>query len=233
MHIILVGRGGMAQAIETACIVREIGFTRFADDLDETSFNHENLVAIHFGSGRQLPHLIEFCKNRRIPIIQGSTDLNVSLPSTIGQNVAIINAPNLSLPMIRFMSAFPAFAQAIGLGMKMSVIESHQDTKVDVSGTARAIVTVLGNPESSIKSVRDPDIQLLLGVPGEHLSCHAHHKFIFIGQGVEIRVSTKISGRSTYTDGALTLAQKLTSLRAPLKNGIYGLEDISHIFSTL
>jgi len=230
MHILLVGQGNMAKTVETVCATRRIKFTRFGEDFDYSNPAYGKPVAVHFGSGRQLLPLIELCTERHMPIIQGSTKLTGPLPSD--RAVAIISAPNLSLPMIRFVGAFPAFAQAIKAGMEARIVESHQSKKVDTSGTARAVAKFLGISESSIKSVRDPDIQLTLNVPEEHLSGHAYHDFIFTGQGVEIRVSTKIRGRATYAEGALTLAQALADQQEPLKNGIYELKDILHLLPT-
>jgi dihydrodipicolinate reductase len=199
-------------------------------DLDYSNPYYGKPVAIHFGSGRQLPELIDLCERIRVPIIQGSTKLTVSIPSD--RRVVIIKAPNLSLPMIRFVSAFPAFAAAINIGMSVRIVESHQSKKADTSGTARAVAKTLGVAESTIKSVRDPDIQLSLGVPEEHLDGHAYHDFIFTGQGVEIKISTKIRGRATYAEGALTLAQALADQQEPLKNGIYELKDILYLLPT-
>ena len=214
----------MAKAVEIACGTKGIKLTRFGADFDYSNQSYGKPVAIHLGSGRQLLQLIELCEERRMPIIQGSTKLTMALPSD--RNVAVINAPNLSLPMIRFVAAFPAFAEAVKIGMEARIVESHQSKKVDTSGTARAVAKVLDIPESAIKSVRDPDIQLTLGVPEEHLGGHAYHDFVFTGQGVEIKVSTKIRGRVTYAEGAITLAQALVDLQEPLKNGTYELKDI-------
>ena len=220
----------MTKSVETACASRGIQITKFGMDFDYSNPNYGKPIAIHLGSGRQLLPLIDLCEALQMPVIQGSTKLTEPLPSN--RNVVIINAPNLSLPMIRFLASFPAFAQAIKAGMVARVVESHQVKKADTSGTARAIAKVLDIPESSIKSVRDPDIQLTLGVPEEHLGGHAYHDFVFTGQGVEIKVSTKIRGRATYAEGALTLARALTDQQEPLKNGIYELKDILHLLPT-
>ena len=188
-------------------------------------------VAIHFGSGRLLADLLDFCGPLKIPIIQGSTKLTCELPASKEATVPIIKAPNVSLPMIRFMGAFPMFAAAIKTGMKVGIVESHQSGKADTSGTARAIAGMLGIPETEIQSVRTPFVQLLKGVPQEHLDGHAYHDFLFMGQGVELRVSTRIHGRGTYAEGALTLAHALVNdafLKSRLPAGVYELKDIMH-----
>ena len=230
MHILLVGHGNMAAAVKSACIARNINCIHDPTGKVEYDFPLHPIIAIHFGSGRQLLELVDLCEKIGIPLIQGSTKLTEPVPSN--RNVAIINALNLSIPMIRFTASFPTFAKAIAVGMKKRIVESHQRKKPDKSGTARAVAKTLDIPESDIKSVRDPDIQLALGVPEEHLDGHAFHDFIFTGQGVEIRVSTKILGRKTYAEGALTLAQALADLPEPMESGIYELRDILHLLPT-
>lgn len=229
MHIILAGQGKMAAAMEIACFSRGIGITKFGTDFDYSKLKNNKLVAVHFGSGKQLLSLIELCERFQIPLIQGST--NVNIPNN--RRTIIVNAPNLSLPMIRFLEAFPAFASAIKIGMSISIIESHQKQKTDVSGTARVLAKTIGTKDSIITTIRDPDIQLSLGIPKEHLGGHAYHDFIFTGHGVEIKVSTKIRGRATYAEGALALAQSLADKIESLENGVYELGELRNIFHLL
>jgi 4-hydroxy-tetrahydrodipicolinate reductase len=224
MHIFIAGNGNMATGIINACRSRNIKYTGLGQEFDHSNPRYGTPVAIHFGSGRELPYLIKRCEQLQIPIIQGSTKLTVQLPSN--PNVVIINAPNLSLPMIRFITSFPEFAQKIRPGMKMVITESHQSTKADTSGTARAVTKALGIPDSEIKSIREPEIQLALGVPEEHLAGHAYHDFTFIGQDVEIKVTTKIRGRAAYINGALALASTIAKIEEPLINGVYELRDL-------
>lgn len=220
MQIILEGNGKMATAVEEACTLHKIEVLREV-------FSKPNSVAIHFGSGRNLLSLIDMCERYQIPIIQGSTKLSVPVPE--GKNVVIINAPNLSLPMIRFISTFPKFAAMIGSGMNITITESHQNGKVDTSGTARVIAKAISIPESEIRSIRDRPSQIALGIPEEHLDGHAFHFFNLVGQGVEIEISTKVLGRATYAEGALLMAQALVERRDPLSNGIHELKDVLHL----
>ncbi len=229
MHILLVGSGNMAHAITQACQERNIQCSKLEnpDVVTWIKYQKDTPIAIHVGSGRQLHYLIDVCEELHSPIIQGSTQLSEPLPDN--RKVTIINAPNLSLPIIRFLAAFPAFAKEIKPGMKLRITESHQRKKKDTSGTARAVARALNIPESDITSIRNPDIQALLGVPPEHLDGHAHHTFTFSGQGSEIVVSTRIHGRATYAEGALTLAQALANQTIPMGNGNYELKDILHL----
>ena len=218
MDILIVGRGKMARVMTDVC--RFQSHTAASIDFARTAIISG--VAVHFGSGRELPELLDICERDGLPLIQGST--NVDVPT--GRNVVIINAPNLSVPMIRFMAAAPAFLEAVIPGMELRIVESHQKGKKDTSGTARSIAGKLGVPEAAIASIRDPGAQRLLGVPPEHLDGHGYHYITLAGQGVEIQVTTKVNGRATYAEGALAVAQALVSLPEPLRPGLYNLPDI-------
>ncbi len=232
MKILLVGQGNMATAVAKLCKQKNIDchwnkelLIFFPKDYYPPQLIEDKMVAIHFGSGRLLPQLIELCESNQIPIIQGSTKLTHPVPEN--PKTAIINAPNLSLPVIRFMMAFPDFAAAIKPGMEFGIVESHQEKKADTSGTARMIAKLMGIAETAICSIRKPFEQLSFGVPQEHLNGHAYHNFIFKGQGVEIGSYLRIHSRDTYADGALTLAQPL--VENPLMPGIHQLKDIMHL----
>ncbi len=234
-NILLVGQGNMAKAIHAAFSPKSYGYLlwvrqEFGQHCPLDMRLKDNTVAIHVGSGRLLPTLIDVCEEMNMPLIQGSTKLTNPVPA--GRNVTIINAPNFSLPMVRLLTTLPLFAEGIRPGMDVRIVESHQHKKPDTSGTARAIAGAVNVPEAEITKVRDVGAQLALGVPPEHLGGHAYHNFIFTGQGVEIKVSTRIHGRETYAEGAITLAEALLNQKEPMKTGIYQLKDILHLLPT-
>merc|ERR1711964_315892 len=65
----------------------------------------------------------------------------------------------------------------------MELVESHQSTKADTSGTAKAMVGHFNDlgvqpfKVDDIKQIRDPKEQTALGVPEEHLTGHAWHRY--------------------------------------------------------
>lgn len=222
MKILLVGKGKMAAWVSAACTEQGIVCIRFDERVD-TAAKLRSCVAIHLGSGRQLPELIELCARRKIPIIQGST--NVTLATA--RDVLIVNAPNFSIPMIRFMSIFPTLAIPLKMSMKVRVKESHQSEKAGTSGTARVIARDIG--VQKIESIRDAASQLAFGVPEEHLDAHAYQSIIFEGHGVEINVTTKIHGREAYAKDVLTIARALIRWRRVLSYKVYEAREILHM----
>lgn len=232
-YIVVCGQGNMARALQEECRRQDLGSDRFTPQWlrEVPEVEKADKVAVHFGSGRHLGDLLTYCERTNTPLIQGSTNVEVPKES----KVVLINAPNLSLPMVRFLAAFPEFAKALRPGMEIRVVESHQGRNADTSGTARAMTKALDLDATSIKMIRDRDVQRTYGVPEEHLDGHAYHSFMFVGQGVTIEVTTKIHGRQTYAEGAVLLARALLENaqmepevgihRLPLMPGVHELAD--------
>lgn len=114
----------------------------------------------------------------------GNRDALLEEVSSSG-NYAVI-APQMGKQIVAFQammefmgSNFPgAFS-----GYSLEVIESHQKTKVDTSGTAKDVIrsfNELGIPftEQQIRKVRDEDTQVHeMGVPRNALDGHAFHTY--------------------------------------------------------
>ncbi|RWW43404.1 hypothetical protein BHE74_00050955 [Ensete ventricosum] len=68
-------------------------------------------------------------------------------------------------------------------GYTLEVMESHQASKLDTSGTAKAVISCFQKlgvtfDMKQIKQIRDPKKQLeMVGVPEEHLCGHAFHMY--------------------------------------------------------
>ncbi|MGC4068922.1 MAG: hypothetical protein QM784_30615 [Polyangiaceae bacterium] len=57
-------------------------------------------------------------------------------------------------------------------------------------------------PRNPIRSVRDPKVQLeSLGIPLEFVERHAHHEILIRDPEVEIRLQTRVLGKSAYAKG--------------------------------
>jgi 4-hydroxy-tetrahydrodipicolinate reductase len=242
LRLLIVGQGNMAKELEKVCLEKQkdadaeidIGFLNYnsientpLQELHEQLIPSLNWVVVHFGSGRQLNDAIELCKLLDCPMIQGSTR-GVDLPEN--PEITIINAPNLSIPIIRLMSCIEKFNQAMSPGMKITIAESHQASKPDTSGTARVLADTCEIEHEQIQKIRDPKIQTNeLGVPEENLGGHAYHFVSYEGYGTQVMVSTKIHGRRSYALGTICVAAALVDLQSEpnrfFRPGIYQLAD--------
>ena len=210
IQILICGHGNMAAELERVCLLQpNVKPIRFESRALRNPLAG-NIVAVHFGGGSQLLKLIEFCDAHAggAPIIQGSTS-GPNMPK-LPENppVTIINAPNLALPIIKLFGLLSQLREIFDSSkMKISVKESHQESKKTVPGTAVKFAEGLGIPKEEIISVRDPAVQLKqLGVLPQFLGGHGYHFIVADGGGVEIDLSTKINGREAYALGDIELA---------------------------
>jgi 4-hydroxy-tetrahydrodipicolinate reductase len=129
-------------------------------------------------------------------------------------------------------------------GLELSVRESHQAQKRDISGTARAFARPLarltGKPfdEETIQAIRDPATQRALGIPEAHLDGHGWHRFAMEAPdgSASLTLETRVLGRSLYVQGALRALRFLAAeaaawrdagtLGQPGRGDLFSMEDV-------
>jgi len=236
MFIQIIGSGKMGNVLAVACRDQgiEFHFMTYQGALstgsqpDYLKCMAKKAVMIHFGSGSELPLALDWATEFDIPLIQGSTSLEEPIETLLlgNEGATVVEAPNLSIPIVKFMKSFPDFAGYMGEDMDTHIVESHQAGKTDVSGTARAIAETIDLPVDEIVSVRDTATQLALGVPSEHASGHAYHFLTLTGQGVEIQTTVKVHGRETYALGAIEIAKLVLQHKEKIRGKLVYLPDI-------
>lgn len=132
----------------------------------------------------------------------------------------------------RMASSFPgSFA-----GYHLSVAESHQKSKVDTSGTARAVVESLRRlgPEAfadeDIQLIRDDDAAVqVMGVPRDALGGHAFHTYTLTSAdgSVEIQFRHNVVGHRVYADGSVDAVRFLARRIAQhAEQRLYNMVDV-------
>ncbi|MEO0529704.1 MAG: dihydrodipicolinate reductase, partial [Planctomycetota bacterium] len=123
-----------------------------------------------------------------LPFVMGTTGFDAAEARRLVEEsgVSAVIAPNMAVPIVLLQAAgrylATEFPGALA-GAEHTIRESHQATKRDTSGTARAMLgplNSLGLPgdEAGIEKVRDPQRQRdELGVPEQHLGGHAFHRY--------------------------------------------------------
>lgn len=165
-----------------------------------------------------------FCK-LGIPFVMGTTGGNrEALKRTVElSDIPAVISPNMSPAIVLFMAMIEYGAKTFPGALKdfsIEIFESHQSTKKDVSGTAKAVGELfkkLGvdyRDEDSIDPIRTEEEQLALGVPEKYLGGHGWHTYKLFSpdRSVELGFLHDVNGRQTYVDGTLAcipfLAQK-------------------------
>ncbi len=223
MKILIGGSGKMAKEMEAVC--KRLGIPclmvsgTFEKHLPEHIDLREEFVVVNFSSKRTLPDLKKVCLKYDIPLIHGSSQL-VKWPS----RMLVIEAPNLSIPVIQTLNILPGFVH--GLDMTKRLVESHQASKKDHSATTNIIAQHAGVSQESIVSVRNEGLQMHMGVPKQHLGAHAYHYLTLENSDVEIGISIKVHGRATYAEGAIHIAKNILAKRKDLKPRVYKVGEI-------
>mmetsp|Transcript_9450 Transcript_9450/g.14248 ORF Transcript_9450/g.14248 Transcript_9450/m.14248 type:complete len:188 (+) Transcript_9450:1-564(+) len=162
--------------------------------------------------------------------------------------VHCVIAPNMAKQIVALQAAIENMAtQFPGSfeGYKLRVVESHQSTKADTSGTGKAIAAHLAQLNSdtsftadSIERIRDPAQQLAGGgtshtgvspVPEEALKGHAYHTYSLVsadGQ-VEFQFRHNVNGRTTYAEGTVDAALFLADrVHAASEKRLFNMIDV-------
>jgi 4-hydroxy-tetrahydrodipicolinate reductase len=197
-------------------------------------------IAIDYSTPDAALRNIRFFVERDIPFIMGTTgfDRAEAVRLVEAGNVPAVIAPNMGIPILLIQRAlsqlayeFPGALQ----GYSVTIQESHQSTKKDTSGTAKALVNAfqqLGLPATTeaIQMVRDPEKQRReLSVPEEFLGGHAYHFYNVTSPdaSVQLGLSHCIHGRRVYAEGTLKAVEFLAERMAKgVRGECYSMEDV-------
>jgi len=158
----------------------------------------------------------EFYIKHDLPFVMGTTggDRFKLINDADDAKISCVIAPNmakqivaLQLMLENMQEKFPDLYK----NYTLSVVESHQKTKADTSGTAKAIVDAFNKmgikpiSHDDIKKIRMEDEQLKFGVPKEYLSGHAFHTYRLQSQdgGLAFEFHHNLCGRNAYAQGTI------------------------------
>lgn len=161
-------------------------------------------------------------------IIQGaSVDITAVIAPNMGKQIVAMQAI-LQQMSARFPNSFD--------GYSLSVTESHQSSKADTSGTAKAVVSYLSNLNGkpfdleNINKIRDKDAQVEFGVPSDNLSGHAYHTYTLASDdgSVTFELQHNVRGRRTYAEGTVDAVLFVHNTRAKKTSGknIFNMIDV-------
>jgi len=218
-EVLVVGRGKLANELIEGLNGDSISRTIRWDDRS-TSVSDSKIV-VHAGSGRELPDVIDYCANTNTLLFELSTADSIVL-DLVGFPVSI--CPNVILQMIRFM-AMVRQASRYFKGQNIEITESHQSTKKTKPGTAIYLANQLGVSESEIRSERNPERQQkIVGIPNEYLDRHAYHKIEITSPDADIKLETRVFGKTAYATSLSEILAKVTQM--DLGSGCHDIVDL-------
>eukprot|EP00440_Ansanella_granifera_P052738 gb/GFBE01057184.1/.p2 GENE.gb/GFBE01057184.1/~~gb/GFBE01057184.1/.p2 ORF type:complete len:286 (-),score=89.02 gb/GFBE01057184.1/:61-918(-) len=174
----------------------------------------DNLVIIDFTHPTAVNPNAELYTSAGVNFVMGTTggDRDKLMKDTTDSGVYAVIAPNMGKQIVALQATMERMAKDFPgafSGYKLEVTESHQKTKADTSGTAKAMVASfqqLGVDEfghDQITLLRDDESQRAFGVPEEYSTGHAFHTYTLTsGDGsVQFQFKHNVCGRRTYGEG--------------------------------
>lgn len=159
----------------------------------------------------------EFYVTNKLPFVMGTTggDRDKLTNDVVAANLYSVIAPNMAKQIVGLQAILEMASKEFpGLyeGYSLSVVESHQKTKADTSGTAKALVDNFNTmgitpiTHDDIEMVRDEaEMQSRMEVPAEYLNGHAFHTYRLesADNTVAFEYRHNVCGRSIYAEGTV------------------------------
>eukprot|EP01036_Dinobryon_divergens_P035284 gene35284-45690_t len=229
---------GFSKSIE---LIEGPGVNSDADNMMERIKNeYPNCIIVDYTHPSAVLSNIRCYTGNACDFVMGTTGVELSkmkFEFEKGENFAVI-APNMAKQIVALQYALDQlsnrFPNAYG-GYNLKVVESHQSSKADTSGTAKAIVshiTKLNGQDfgvDDIEKIRSPDSQIAFGVPSDALGGHAFHTYTLTSSdgSVSFQLQHNVCGRRIYAEGTVDAVLFLDSIRksSPVKR-LYDMIDV-------
>jgi 4-hydroxy-tetrahydrodipicolinate reductase len=202
--------------------------------------SHKEFIAIDFTHPSAVNDNAEFyCKNQ-IPFVMGTTGGQRDRLSEAVEKSSIcaVIAPNMAKQIVGFQAMMEYAAKNfpnLFEGYDLKIEESHQKTKADTSGTAKAMVKYFNKlgidfSQNQIIQVRDPEEQKnRLKVPEKYLSGHGWHTYTLVSpdKTVTFSFTHNVNGRDIYAQGTFDAVLFLVSkLKQEKKGQVFSMIDV-------
>ena len=184
--------------------------------IGEVLAKYPNVICIDYTHPSAVNDNAAFYVKHKIPFVMGTTggDREALAKLVADANHPSVIAPNMAKQIVAFQMMIGFLAKEFPTafsGYKLSVVESHQKTKADTSGTAKAVVgdfQKMGFDFSvdDIEKVRNEKEQMeRMHVPAEYLGGHAFHTYSLDSADgtVHFEFQHNVCGRKIYAEGTV------------------------------
>uniref|UniRef100_A0A7S2S660 4-hydroxy-tetrahydrodipicolinate reductase n=1 Tax=Rhizochromulina marina TaxID=1034831 RepID=A0A7S2S660_9STRA len=178
--------------------------------------------------------------------VMGTTggDREAMMRTVAESGVHAVIAPNMAKQIVALQAALEDTARSFPgafEGYRLTVTESHQSTKADTSGTAKAVVRALNELnnefdasdgealERRITRIRDPPKQVEFGVPDTALKGHAFHTYTLTSDdgSVTFALQHNVVGRRVYAEGTADAVAFVAAARqAGTDQKVFSMVDV-------
>uniref|UniRef100_A0A7S3DTU3 4-hydroxy-tetrahydrodipicolinate reductase n=1 Tax=Entomoneis paludosa TaxID=265537 RepID=A0A7S3DTU3_9STRA len=198
------------------------------------------LLAIDYTHPSAVNGNAKFYVANDIPFVMGTTGGDRAQLMTDVKGHSCVIAPNMGKQIVAMQAALEDLATkypAAFAGYSLAVTESHQKTKADTSGTAKAVIsslkTLVGDEcaftNDDIDMVRDDDEAIAFGVPEDALTGHAFHTYTLSSAdgSVQFQLQHNVAGRTIYAEGTADAVQFLAKkLKTQTEPTVYNMINV-------
>jgi len=191
-----------------------LGVEERENKIEQILKEYPNLIAVDYTHPSAVNSNAEFYVKHKIPFVMGTTggDRAILISLVKNANHPCVIAPNMAKQIVALQAMLEWTAKnfpGVFSDYDLKVVESHQKTKADTSGTAKALVKSFlemgaKGIEPIIEMVREENAQISkMAVPPEHLSGHAFHTYSLDSQdkSVHFEFRHNVCGREIYAEG--------------------------------
>ncbi|KAL5728187.1 4-hydroxy-tetrahydrodipicolinate reductase [Ranunculus cassubicifolius] len=201
---------------------------------------HPDVIVIDFTVPNAVNDNAELYSKVGVPFVMGTTggDREKLYKVVDDAKVDAVISPQMGKQVVAFLAAMEIMAEKFPgafSGYSLQVMESHQASKLDISGTAKAVISCFEKLGVSfnmdqVQQIRDPEQQVqMVGVPQEHLNGHAFHMYHLQSpdETVSFEFQHNVCGRSIYAEGTIDAAIFLAKkVRSKADKRIYNMIDV-------
>ena len=201
----------------------------------------ENVLAIDYTHPSAVNANALFYAENNLPFVMGTTggDRDKLMDDMVGAKAFAVIAPNMGKQIVAMQAGLEDLATKFPsafAGYKLEVTESHQKTKADTSGTAKAVIGSLKklsddtfDLEKDIEMLRDDESSLAFGVSKEALNGHAFHTYTLTSAdgSVQFELKHNVEGRTVYAEGTADAVKFLaTKVGSGMEGQVFSMIDV-------
>lgn len=211
------------------------------ETLNDLKKAHPNMVVVDYTHPSAVINNLKCYIDNDCEIVMGTTGVDNEEIADVfkrGKNYAVI-APNMAKQIVAVQSAVLEMSKRFPMSFanyKLTVTESHQSSKADTSGTAKAVVSHLAtlngenfNTEDIVK-IRDKEGQLKFDVPENALSGHAWHTYVLTSEdgNTVFELKHNVCGRRIYAEGTADAVSFIADIAAMQESDkrLYNMIDV-------
>jgi len=202
------------------------------DDLSKVTQKID--VVVDFSNPACIEKIVEFCGDRRIPLVEATTGLSndqIEKVMALSKRVPVFSSANMSVGVNLLISMVKKAAAVLEGNFDIEIIEKHHNQKIDApSGTALMIADEISSSlKGEVDYVYDRHCMRKKRESNE-IGIHAvrggtivgEHSVIFAGNDEIIEVKHTAMGKEVFAVGAIKAAKFL----AGKQPGLYNMEDL-------